>query len=266
MHHPAVFGPWFRGTSWASWETFLAGLFALPLSSDQLATWQTCTGRKNSPEQPFGEAWLICGRRSGKSRVLALIAVFLACFHAWTDYLAPGERGTILVLAADRKQARVIMRYVRGLLNGVPALATMVENDTAEEIELSGRVTIEVGTASFRTTRGHTLLAALCDEVSFWRSDESANPDTEILDALRPAMATVPGAMLLCASSPYARRGALWGAFRRWFGKDGTPVLVWQADTRTMNPTVPQRVIDERYELDPVWRSVPDGCRNVRFA
>jgi hypothetical protein len=44
-------------------------------------------------------------------------------------------------------------------------------------------------------------------------------------------MATIPGAMLLCASSPYARRGALWDAHRRHFGKDGDPILVWQADT-----------------------------------
>src|SRR6516162_2731365 len=36
---------------------------------------------------------------------------------------------------------------------------------------------------------------------------------TEILTALRPAMATIPGAMLLCASSPYSRRGILWRAF-----------------------------------------------------
>jgi hypothetical protein len=55
---------------------------------------------------------------------------------------------------------------------------------------------------------------------------------------------TVPNAMLLCASSPYARRGALWDAHRRHFGKDGDPILVWQAPTRTMNPTVPQSIID----------------------
>ena len=64
-------------------------------------------------------------------------------------------------------------------------------------------------------------------------------------------MATIPGAMLLCASSPYARRGALWDAHRRHFGKDGDPILVWQAPTRVMNPTVPQRVIDEAAERDP---------------
>src|SRR5262249_52848679 len=75
-------------------------------------------------------------------------------------------------------------------------------------------------------------------------------PDVEILAALRPGMATIPGAMLLCASSPYARRGALWDAYRRHYGNDG-PVLVWQSDTRTMNPTVPQSVIDAAMAADP---------------
>jgi hypothetical protein len=104
--------------------------------------------------------------------------------------------------------------------------------------------------ASFRSTRGYTLIAALLDEVAFWRSDESANPDKEILAALRPAMATIPGAMLLCASSPYARRGALWDAYRKHFGK-ASPALVWKAPTRTMNPSVPQSVIDAAIEADP---------------
>jgi hypothetical protein len=64
-------------------------------------------------------------------------------------------------------------------------------------------------------------------------------------------MVTIPDAMLLCASSPYARRGALWDAHRHYFGKEGDRVLVWRAPTRRMNPTVPQRVIDEALERDP---------------
>ena len=57
--------------------------------------------------------------------------------------------------------------------------------------------------------------------------------------------------MLLSASSPYAQRGALFDAFKRHYGKDGDPVLVWKAPTRTMNSTVPQRVIDAAMESDP---------------
>ena len=34
-------------------------------------------------------------------------------------------------------------------------------------------------------------------------TDDSANPDYDILDAIRPGMATIPNVMLLCASSPY---------------------------------------------------------------
>ena len=102
----------------------------------------------------------------------------------------------------DRRQARVIMRYAEALLEGVPMLARLITRKTADAVDLSNGVTLEVHTCSFRTVRGYTIVAALLDELAFWRTDDSANPDTEILNALRPAMATVPGAMLLAASSP----------------------------------------------------------------
>jgi hypothetical protein len=95
-------------------------------------------------------------------------------------------------VTADRKQARTIFRYVRGLLTRVPMLARMVEHDTADCFDLTNDVSIEIGTASFRSARGYTLVAALCDEIAFWQTDDSANPDYEILDALRPGMATIP--------------------------------------------------------------------------
>jgi hypothetical protein len=43
----------------------------------------------------------------------------------------------------------------------------------------------------------------------------------------------------------------LWESFRRHFGQDGDPVLVWRAATTTMNPTIPQSVINEAHERDP---------------
>src|SRR5262249_19693304 len=149
--------------------------------------------------------------------------------------LAPGERGTLPIIAADRQQARNVFGYVGGLLEGCPLLAQMIVNRTAEAIELTNGVRLEVHTASFRAVRGYTVVGAVLDEVAFWRADDSANPDKEILTALRPAMATVPGALLLAISSPYSRRGVLWDAYRRHYGQDGD-VLVWQAPTRAMNP------------------------------
>lgn len=262
MRDRNLFAPWFKKCeTWSAWISFLCALFALPMTADQATLYQRCTGRTEPPATPFQEVWLAIGRRGGKSFILALIAVVLATFHDYRRYLAPGERGTVLVIAADKKQARIILRYIRALLTKVPMLAQMVERETATAFDLDNGVSIEIGTASFRSTRGYTIVAALLDEIAFWRTDdESANPDTEILAAIRPGMATIPNAMLLCASSPYARRGALWDAHRRHFAKD-TPVLVWQADTRTMNPTVPQSVIDEAYERDPASAAAEYGAQ-----
>jgi hypothetical protein len=157
-----------------------------------------------------------------------------------------------MVIAADRKQARVIKRYCLGLLKAVPMLKQLIEAETAESITLRRGIVIEVHTASFRTVRGYTVVAALLDEIAFWPTDENAYaPDVEIINAIKPAQATVPGAVLLAASSPHARRGALWDAYRKHHAKDNAPVLVWQAATRDMNPSVPQAYIDSHLEEDP---------------
>jgi hypothetical protein len=221
------------------------------MTDEQLAIYQRSTGRVTAPTKPANEAWLVCGRRAGKSFILALIAVYLACFRDYKRSLAPGERGTVMVIARDRAQARTIVRYVRALLTNVPMLAKIVEREVADGFDLQNQITIEVGSANYKSVRGYTLVAALCDEIAFWPTENTTDPDAEILAALRPAMATIPGAVLLCASSPYARRGELFNSWRRYYGKDHSSVLVWKADTRTMNPTVPQRVIDEAMERDP---------------
>jgi len=155
-----------------------------------------------------------------------------------------------MVIAADREQAKIIIRYVKGLL-AVPALAGLLEAETADSVDLVGQVTIEVVSAHFKSVRGRTIAAALVDEIAFFPQDDSATPDVEILAALRPAMATIPAAVMLCSSSPYARRGVLWEAFKRYFGSADQRVLVWKAATRVMNPSVPQRFIDEEMERDP---------------
>jgi hypothetical protein len=260
MQDDNLFGRWFSGPSWTAWQVFLKVLFGLRLQRAERKVFAQCTGRSTIPNKGIAEAWLVVGRRGGKSRVAALVAVFLACFRDYTQYLAPGERCTVMVIAVDRKQARVIMRYVRALIEGVPMLRKLVEREAADAIDLSNRVTIEVHTASYRSTRGYTVAAFIGDEVAFWRSEDSANPDREIIDAIRPATATIPGALLLGISSPYARRGALWEAHRDHYAKD-SDVLVWQADSRLMNPTIPQRVVDAAYERDPASAAAEFGAQ-----
>src|SRR5215208_5380894 len=108
-----LFARWFGKRTWSAWFAFLTTLFALPMSEDQFALFRRHTGRTEPPVSIFSEAWLICGRRAGKSFILAVVAVFLACFRSC-------ERATVMVIATDRRQARVIFRYIRALITLTP--------------------------------------------------------------------------------------------------------------------------------------------------
>ena len=207
IRDPALFGPFFRDlASWRPWIAALKAIFGLPMDDEEVALFVKHTGREAPPIGQSREAWLPIGRRGGKSRIAALIAVFLACFRSYRDVLAPGETATIMLIAVDRHQARVLLKYIAAFLEGVPMLSRLVTRRTEEAIDLSNGVSIEVHTSSYRAVRGRTVVACICDEIAFWRSDESANPDEEVLNAIRPAMATVAWSMLIAIGSPYSRR------------------------------------------------------------
>jgi hypothetical protein len=237
--------------TWAAWIVCLKAIFALPMTAEEVPIFQECTGRTSPPPAGSKETYLIIGRRGGKSFISALITCFIACFGDFKTYVTIGETLIVLCLAKDKDQARIVFKYVKSILNYVPALRGMIVEQRADEIELSTGVTIMVKASDFGGIRGPTICAAVCDEIAFWPS-QGVNPDNAVLSAIRPAMATIPGAKLLCISTGYAQTGALYEAHRRYFGKDASrDVLVWQADTRTMNPTISQEFIDTEIEKDP---------------
>ena len=57
--------------SWAAWRVFLSALFGLPLDNAQRELFRQCTQRESPNSQGHAEAWLICGRRGGKSFTMA---------------------------------------------------------------------------------------------------------------------------------------------------------------------------------------------------
>jgi hypothetical protein len=250
LDDPELFAPHFPGASWGAWRAFLAAIFALPMDEAARACVRAATGRA-APAAPVREAWVIVGRRGGKSRIAALVAVFLSVLRTYR--LAPGEVGVVQVLAADRAQALVVLRYSHALLQALsPPFQPLIARRTREAIELTNGIVIEVTSCTVRSPRGRTVVAAILDEAAYWWSDESnANPDSEVVAAIRPSMATVPGALLLAISSPYARKGLLYDMHRRYYSVDDPRVLVWQADTATMNPTIDCAIIAEAYERDP---------------
>jgi hypothetical protein len=72
-----IFKPFVKGTSWVRWLVFLKALFAIPMDDAELAIYREHTGRQAPPTTPSHEAWLVIGRRGGKSFVFRGIGGFI---------------------------------------------------------------------------------------------------------------------------------------------------------------------------------------------
>src|SRR3954464_1944705 len=142
-----VLGSAFSGSSWDTWRIVLRAAFALDLTADERAIVTELTQRETLPSSPVRELWLLLGRRSGKSIIAALLAVWATCCRTYK--LSPGEVGIFMIIAADRSQARVIKRYIAGLLRSHPSLEALIENETTEAITLTNGLCIEIHTCSF---------------------------------------------------------------------------------------------------------------------
>ena len=157
--------------------------------------------------------------------------------------LRGGEKPLVACLACSRDQSAIVLSYIRSYFTDIPMLASMVTRETATGFELSNNVEVSVTTNNFRTAgRGRAILCAILDEVAFYRSDTSTTPDVETYRALLPAMATLPGSMLIGISSPYRKAGLLYQKHRDHFGKPGD-VLVIQAATATLNSLIDPEII-----------------------
>ena len=261
---PNLFGPWFAAPSWDTWRVLDKAIFGQPLDSTELTTFTELTGRAQAPSAPAPEVWIIAGRRAGKDVKAASIAVYLATIGAelygYHDNLTPGERGVVQLLAVDRAQARVCLGYLKAMFRQ-PMLARLVERETAEGVELANRISVEITTNDQRRVRGRTVIAAIFDEVAFWRAGDSATPDEEVYTAVRPAMATIPGSMLIGISSPHARRALLWAKYKAHWGQPD-PTLIVQAPTWRLNPTLPRdgEFLSGEYARDPARASAEYGA------
>src|SRR5262249_34086512 len=245
--------------SWAAWRSLLLAAMGEPLEPDELEHFRRLTGRQEPPADRVDELWCVIGRRGGKSRAIAGLAAYLATLTE--AKLDPGETSVVLCLAPSKDQSNIVLNYLEGVLRQSPALSKLVRRRTSESIELSNRVTIDVRSASFRRLRGQTCIAAICDEAAFWQSEESTNPDVEIINAVKPSLLTTRG-LLAVISSPYSRRGALWAAWRENYRPDGDPkILVAHGPSRDLNPELPQKDIDRAFEKDPVSAAAEYGAQ-----
>jgi hypothetical protein len=250
LSDPKLLGSLLSGDSWCAWRVLLIAAMGEPLRDDERALFKELTGREREPGRRVDELVGVIGRRGGKSRAIATLAAFIGGLCDHRDTLVPGETGVVLCIAPDQRQAAITLDFAVAAFEATPLLRQLIAGRTSDALTLKNGITVEVRAANFRRLRGPTYVAVIADEAAFWQTDESANPDTEILGAVRPGLATTGGPLIMI-SSPYARRGELWNSYRQHYGPDGDPlILVAQGASRTFNPTLQQSFVDRQLARD----------------
>ena len=254
---PALMGHVLVGPTWSTWRTVLIAANGERLTDAERAVFKQVTGgREHEPLEPVEEFIGNVGRRGGKSQATAAQATYTAglCEH---PALVPGERGIVLIIAPDQRQADIVLDYVEANFRGSPILKQLIDGRAQRSLRLTNNINIEVRASDFRSLRGPTYVACVADELAFWMTDtgSSLNPDSEILAAVRPGLATTSGPLFMI-SSPYARRGEFYRAFSKNYGPQGDPrILAVTGPSTLFNPSLPQSVVDRAMERDPASAS-----------
>lgn len=239
------------GSSWAAWRVVGQVLDGLPLSPEELALYTQLTGRETVPAgEDLRELWCLAGRGGGKSTFGAVQAVKAAC-RAY-----PNVRGIprILCLAFTKDQAGLIYEYVVEFFERDRELKKlMVQPTRRRSFDLAHGVRVETISSSWRSVRGYSVAAALCDELAYWWSDDAnANPAQEVLRALRPGLGKVPGSLLLALTTRWTQEGIVWDTFQRHHRNDDSRhVLVLSGSTLEFNPSFDRARIEADEEEDP---------------
>ena len=218
--------------SWQTWRVVLKAAFAEPLTDEERALFALVAGDRAPPSRRVRELWCgPIGRRSGKSRMAAAVAVHVALLTDHSKRLVPGEIGTVAVIAASREQANTVFNYVRGFLMASPLLAGQVESIGRDEIMLHGDICISVVTNSFPDGARHDVAGGDWRRSFYWSDESSAQPDVETYRAVLPSL-VASGGMWVGISTGYRRAGLLFQKHRDHFGRDGDDVLVRQRADR----------------------------------
>ncbi len=238
--------------SWLNWLAAIRVVYGLPVPRSRREVVELCTGRsvESLPRDGFDTALFLTGRRSGKSRIAAVIGAYEGILAGHAQKLASGEKGVVAICAPTKRQGRIVKDYLRGIFE-TRLLRSEVIGETREGFELNNNSRIEILAGDFRSVRGYTLLAAIVDEACFFGLDDESKvrSDTELVRAIKPSLATVGGKLILI-STPYAKAGWCYKTHQKNHGNDDGRILVWNCPSREMNPTLPQQVVDDALEDD----------------
>lgn len=235
-------------------------LYEFMTDSNYLPEYQTQRNRIN----------LIVGRRGGKTTISAMLAIFCAIKINWKPFLKKTPAATVAVLSHSVEFSEEILELIKQFIEDSPVLSRLIDKskkhtqttfnlkvpfvelvDGKKKIIYS-RVSIKVGAASKKTTRGKAICALLCDEIAYWNLDENAaQRDEDILRAVRPSLLQFGDqGLLIKLSSPGIKQGVLYDEYQK---RNELPpnFLTLKAPSWVWNNILLAKEFVNEYALDP---------------
>ena len=237
--------------TWKKWEEILTKILCPKAPSGTVGA-----SDEASVIEPPSSVFLIAGRRSGKSRMASMIAVYKAFFGDYSKDLSPGEVGEILLIGRNREQCTILLNYIRAFTEK-DIFQKYIKKDRKSDLVIKNRnnkIRISVKACDFRGTRGYTSIAVILEELAFYRA-EGQNRDKEILTAVKPTLATVENSLLLGISSAYTRSGVLYEVWKDNKKNPRPDRLVLKFRSDELNPNIKKEFIENEVKNDVAMRA-----------
>lgn len=196
--------------------------------------------------------WLfLAGRRSGKSLISDIIAVYESVVPDFGDILRPGETRFVILVSVRADNANLHIQAVKKLLRHTRELGSLIETEAKDRLVLRNGVTILSLPASARAGRGFTASALILDELAHFTDSLGNSSANAVYDAFTPCLATFgERGRLVITTTPGARSGIVYDLYDRAGSGELDDIYITRKGTRDLNPKVSERVIARARQRD----------------
>jgi hypothetical protein len=212
----------------------------------------------------YREAWMIVGRRGGKSdRFASTIIAYEACYGGHEKFISRGQPAFCFLISQDLRNAAANLHFVRAAVEAGTIGYNLIDQPvTRYALRLKNGLTIACLPPTTKAVRGFANPISVFDEIGIWYQEaDSANPDFEVYRAVRPGQMQFPDALIVGISSPYNKAGLLYSYWEA--GTDGHKaknvdkqdfrnVIVIHGPTAALgNPLVTRESLEDEQARDP---------------
>lgn len=237
----------------------------------------------------FFELVLILGRRSGKSYLVCVIALYevyklLAMGHPQGRIASANEfdEFTICNVAVSESQAKkAIFNPMSQFAGSSPFFSQHIGNQTSLEIhfltehdkkenrrraelgqtQLTGTIQIVCGHSNSAALVGRSMVVVIIDEMAVMAQKGGDGADYDLYDQLKPAIATfgLEYGKIICISNPLGPMGKLYDLYNTSFNDDS--MLMFKLPTWVCNPLVTHDYLAQEKQKDPIGYNMFYGAQ-----